>query len=76
MKSNNKGKVWIPIAMAGCIVVGLVVGTFMSQRSLVGSLNGSYMNKVNALMALIDTKYVDSVDQKKNGGRSVAEDFR
>ncbi|MEA4841173.1 MAG: S41 family peptidase [Bacteroidales bacterium] len=65
MEANNKGKVWIPIAMAGCIVVGLIVGNLMSQRSLIGSGNGLYMNKVNALMSLIDTKYVDSVDQKQ-----------
>ncbi|MDD4922788.1 MAG: S41 family peptidase [Bacteroidales bacterium] len=63
MEMNNKGKVWIPIAMAACIVTGLVVGTFMSRHSQIG--NGLYMNKVDALMSLIDTKYVDSVDQKK-----------
>jgi len=65
MELNNKGKVWIPIAMAGCIVVGLVIGTFMSQHSLIGTGGNQYMNKVNALMSLIDSKYVDSVDQKK-----------
>ena len=65
MELNNKGKVWIPIAMAGCIVVGLVIGTFMSQHSLIGSGSGSYMNKVNALMSLVEAKYVDSVDEKK-----------
>lgn len=65
MESNNKGKVWIPIAMAGCIVVGLIVGTIMSQHSLIGIGNSTYMSKVEALMSLIDSKYVDSVDQKK-----------
>ena len=65
MEEKNKGKVWIPVAMAACIVAGLVIGTLMSQHSLIGSSNGLYMNKVNALMSLIDTKYVDSVDQKK-----------
>lgn len=65
MEEKNKGKVWIPIAMAACIVAGLVIGTLMSQHSLIGSGNSLYMNKVNALMSLIDTKYVDSVDQKK-----------
>jgi len=65
MESNSKGKVWIPLAMAGCIVVGLIIGTFMSQHSLIGSGSNPYMNKVSALMSLIDSKYVDSVDQKK-----------
>jgi len=65
MEVNNKGKVWIPVAMAGCIVVGLIVGNLISQRSLIGSGNGLYMNKVNALMSLIDAKYVDSINQKQ-----------
>jgi len=65
MEEKNKGKVWIPIAMGACIVAGLVIGTLMSQHSLIGSGSSLYMNKVNALMSLIDTKYVDSVDQKK-----------
>jgi carboxyl-terminal processing protease len=63
METKNKQRVWIPIAMAACMVVGLVAGSFLSRHSLVG--NGLYMNKINALMSLIDTKYVDSVDQKK-----------
>jgi carboxyl-terminal processing protease len=65
MESNSKWKVWIPLAMAGCIVAGLIIGTFMSQHSLIGSGSNPYMNKVSALMSLIDGKYVDSVDQKK-----------
>jgi carboxyl-terminal processing protease len=63
MDFKNKGKVWIPIAMAACVVAGLFLGTIMSRHSLDG--NSLYMNKINALMSLIDSKYVDSVDQEK-----------
>jgi carboxyl-terminal processing protease len=63
MESKNKGKVWIPIAMAICVVAGLLLGTIMTRHSLDG--NSRYMNKINALLSLIDTKYVDSVDQDK-----------
>jgi len=65
MELNNKGKVWIPLGMAVCIVAGLFIGTLMSQHSLIGNANNPYMSKVEALMSLIDSKYVDSVDQKK-----------
>jgi len=65
MELNNKGKVWIPLGMAACIVAGLFIGTLMSQHSLIGNANNPYMSKVEALMSLIDSKYVDSVDQKK-----------
>jgi carboxyl-terminal processing protease len=65
MELNNKGKIWIPLVMAACIVAGLAIGTYMSQHSLIGSGNYSSMNKVNALMSLIEAKYVDSVDQHK-----------
>jgi len=65
MELNNKGKVWLPIVMAACVVVGLLLGTIMSRHSLLGTGGGSYMNKISALMSLIDTKYVDSVDQEQ-----------
>lgn len=65
MEVKNKGKVWLPVIMAACIVVGLFIGTFMSRHSLADNGNGLYVNKVNALLSLIDSKYVDSVDQKQ-----------
>ena len=65
MESNNRGKVWVPIAMTVCIIAGLVIGTFMSQHSFLGNGNNPYMSKVEALISLIDVKYVDTVDQKK-----------
>lgn len=65
MKSNNKGIVWVPIAMTACIVIGLFAGTWMSRHTLLGTGSNPYMSKIQALMSLIDTKYVDSVNQKK-----------
>jgi carboxyl-terminal processing protease len=49
--------------MALCIVIGMVIGTLLSHRS--GDNDGKYMNKINALLSLIDEKYVDTVDQAK-----------
>jgi len=45
--------------------VGFVMVPFMSRHSLPENGNGLYMNKISALLSLIDSKYVDSVDQKK-----------
>jgi len=65
MEVKNRGKVWLPVIMATCIVVGLLMGTLMSRHSMVGNGKGFYTNKISALLSLIDSKYVDSVDQKK-----------
>lgn len=63
MKTTNNSRVWVPIFMALCIVIGMVIGTMLSLRS--GNNDGKYLNKVNALLSLIDEKYVDTVDQAK-----------
>ncbi len=63
MKTTNNSRVWVPIFMALCIVIGMVIGTLLSGRT--GSNDGKYLNKINALLSLIDEKYVDTVDQAK-----------
>jgi len=63
MKTTNNGRVWVPIFMALCVVIGMVIGTLLAKRS--GANDGKYMNKINALLSLIDEKYVDTVDQAK-----------
>lgn len=63
MKTTNNSRVWVPIFMAGCIVLGMFIGTLLSNRS--GNNDGKYLNKINALLSLIDEKYVDTVDQAK-----------
>jgi len=63
MKTTNNSRVWVPIFMALCIVIGMVIGTLLSNRSKEN--DGKYRNKINALLSLIDEKYVDTVDQAK-----------
>ncbi len=67
MELKNKGKFWIPLAMAVCVAVGLVVGTLMTRNEMF-SYSGARLNnlnKISALISLIDSKYVDSVDLSK-----------
>ena len=63
MKKTTNSRVWVPLFMMLCIVIGMVIGTLLSNRS--GNNAGKYMNKINALLSLIDEKYVDTVDQAK-----------
>jgi len=63
MKKTTNSRVWVPVFMALCIVFGMVIGTLLSSRS--GKNDGKYLNKINALLSLIDEKYVDTVDQAK-----------
>lgn len=63
MKTTNSSRVWVPIFMALCIVIGMVIGSMLSHRT--GESDGKYMNKINALLSLINEKYVDTVDQAK-----------
>jgi carboxyl-terminal processing protease len=63
MKKTTNGRVYVPLFMALCIVLGMVIGTLLSNRS--GNNDGKYLNKINALLSLIDEKYVDTVDQAK-----------
>jgi len=64
METKNKGKFWIPLVMAACVALGLVIGTIVSRNELNNSSGKRFMNlnKLSALMSLIDAKYVDSVD--------------
>jgi carboxyl-terminal processing protease len=66
METNKRTKIWIPLIMAGCVVVGLVLGALLSRNQF--ESNGhrySNLNKLSALISLIDARYVDSVDLSK-----------
>ncbi|MCX6308817.1 MAG: S41 family peptidase [Bacteroidia bacterium] len=63
MKTTTNSRAWVPIIMAVCIVLGMLIGTLLSNRS--GDNDGKYLNKINALLSLIDEKYVDTVNQAK-----------
>lgn len=63
MKTMNKGKFWLPLIMAVCIALGLVIGTILSRNEIYKNGNKfQNLNKISALLSLIDAKYVDSLD--------------
>jgi len=64
--TNKKGKFWIPLIMAACIVAGLLLGALLTHNY--EEKNGrrySSLNKLSALMSLIDARYVDTIDLSK-----------
>jgi len=66
METTKKTKYWLPLVMAACVVVGLVLGTLLTRQYEAGNgkrLNN--LNKLSALLGLIDNKYVDSLDLTK-----------
>jgi carboxyl-terminal processing protease len=63
MEKKNKLKVWLPILLAVSLVLGMAIGGILSRNALEN--NGLYVNKLNALLSVIDAKYVDTVDQAK-----------
>lgn len=63
MEKRNNLKIWTPIIAASFLVVGILMGTFLSRNSW--QRNGVYVNKLNALMSLIDSRYVDTVNQNE-----------
>jgi carboxyl-terminal processing protease len=67
MEAKNKGKIWLPLIMAACIALGLVIGTIVTRNELYSNGGKKFMNlnKLSALISLIDAKYVDSVDLSK-----------
>ena len=63
METKNKGKFWLPLIMAVCIALGLVIGTILSRNEIYKNGNKfQNLNKISALLSLIDAKYVDSLD--------------
>ena len=62
MKNNTTR--FLPLLMAVCVVAGIAIGTFYTNRFTVSRHNGivsSSSGKINALMRIIDEKYVDTV---------------
>ena len=61
---KNKNTRFIPLLMAVCVVVGIAIGRFYTNQFAVSRMNSmihNSSNKVNALMRIIDEKYVDTV---------------
>jgi carboxyl-terminal processing protease len=69
MENNRRSYVFLPIAFALVLVVGILTGFYMMRSSFVQNhllLNGMKgQNTLSELIRFIDKNYVDSVDTKK-----------
>jgi len=69
MENNRRSYVYLPIAFALVLVIGIVTGYYLMQSSFIQNhaplrgLQGK--NTLNELIRFIDNNYVDSVDTKK-----------
>ena len=61
---QNKSNRLMPLLMALCVVVGILVGTFYANHFSGNRLNiiNSGSNRINNLLHIIDDQYVDKVD--------------
>ena len=61
--SKNRQNRYMPLIMAVCVVVGIIIGTFYANHfsgNKLGIINTS-SNKLNALLRIIEDRYVDTV---------------
>ena len=69
MENNRRPYLYLPIAFALVLVIGILTGYYLVQSSFVQNhipvrgLQGK--NTLNELIRFIDNNYVDSVDEKK-----------
>lgn len=63
-KNKSKSNRFMPIIMATCVVVGILIGTFFSNHFSGNRLNviNSGSNRLNNLLHIIDDQYVDAVN--------------
>lgn len=61
MNSKNR---YMPLLLALCVVIGILIGTFYANHFGGNRLNiiNSESNRINNLLHIIDDRYVDSVD--------------
>lgn len=61
---NKKNRHILPLLMALCVVIGIVIGTFYTSHFSGNRLNiiNSGSNRLNNLLRIIDDQYVDSVN--------------
>ena len=62
--NQNKTNRYMPILMAVCVIVGIIIGTFYANHFSGKRLNiiNSGSNRLNSLLQIIDDQYVDKVD--------------
>ena len=60
---NNKNR-YMPVMLALCVVLGIVIGTFYANHFGGNRLNiiNSGSNRLNNLLHIIDDQYVDKVN--------------
>ena len=61
---QNKSYRYMPLIMATCVVVGIVIGSFFANRFSGNRLNviNSGSNRLTNLLRIVDDLYVDKVD--------------
>lgn len=61
---NNKIRRFMPLLMALCVVIGIIVGNFYAKHASGNRLNiiGSGSNRLQNLLQIIDDQYVDTVN--------------
>ena len=64
MSNQKKNNRFMPLAMALCVVIGIVIGTFYANHFSGNRLSiiNSSSNKLNSLLHMIDDQYVDTVN--------------
>ena len=62
--SNKRNNRFMPLIMAVCVVVGILIGTFYANHFSGNRLSiiNSSSNKLNNLLHIIDDQYVDTVN--------------
>ena len=62
--SKNRQNRYMPLIMAVCVVVGIIIGTFYANHFSGNRLSiiNSSSNKLNNLLHIIDDQYVDTVN--------------
>ena len=62
--AQNKSNRYLPIIMALCVVIGIIIGTFYTNHFSGNRLNiiNSGSNRLNNILHIIDDQYVDKVD--------------
>lgn len=59
----KKNKFWLPLILAACVAVGWVLGSVLTRNNVLqNNLRYSNLNKLSALLNLIDSRYVDTID--------------
>lgn len=77
MDFHKRILVWLPLIMAGCIALGIVLGGYFyysGQRNLNFNLNGS--NKIDNILNIIEGNYVDSLEMHDLIEKSIPSIFK